>query len=202
MKNNFLAITMMLMVLGVSAQTQTENQTSGNHFLVAKAKLGISQMELGNDKLINGNLTQLEVLLSHHLSKKYRLEYGIGFSQFNGNDVHNNDYVYFKNNNLRLPVNLLHSMDFTKNTSLLFGLGTYGIYYARTNMMGYYNGSGAGVNVGISTQLGAHFNVSEKTGFSILAEVQRELTKIHKADQVSFRERMNALLSLNFVFKL
>lgn len=192
----------LLSTLWVTAQISSLEHKEIQHAIVGKAKLGISQMELGNGKLINGNLTQLELMVCSQPSKRFSIEYGLGFSQFNGNDVHQGEYVYFKNNNLRLPVNLLYSHDFNRDVSLVFGLGTYGIYYARTIMKGYYDGSGAGVNVGTSALLGAQFKVSEKLGFRVMAEVQRDLTKIQKANQVNFRERMNALLSLNFVFKL
>jgi hypothetical protein len=200
MKNTGIVIVLMVLTLGAHAQ-MTTNQTESKYALISKAKLGISQVELGNAKLINGSLTQLEVLLSRSLSRKYMLEAGIGFAQFNGNDVYTGEYVSYKNNNLRLPVNILYSRDFTRAASFVFGLGAYGIYYARTNMPGYYEGSGAGLNAGLSTQLGAHWKVSDQAGFRLVAEVQRDQFWI-QSNQVKFKERMNALISLAFVAKL
>ncbi len=202
MKSKVLTCLCLVSSIMVNAQMAQEEHTKKQKAIIAKAKLGISQIELGNEKLINGSITQLEVLYSWQASSRCIIEYGIGFSQFNGNDIALGEYVYFKNNNLRLPINVLYSHDFNRDVALVFGLGTYGIYYANTKMTGYYEGKGAGVNVGASSLMGANFNISEKLGFRLMAEVQRDLTKIEKANEVNFRERMNALLSLSFVFKL
>jgi hypothetical protein len=48
--------------------------------------------------------------------------------------------------------------------------------------------------MGASIQLGANFKISDNLNFRVLAEVQRDLTKINKSDLIEFRERMNALL--------
>ncbi|WP_158587724.1 outer membrane beta-barrel protein [Algoriphagus lacus] len=202
MKNKGIVIALMLLAFGAHAQISPTSIPEKKYAVVAKTKLGISQLELGNKKLINGSLTQLEVLLSRSLSKKFLVEAGIGFSQFNGNDVNQGEYVNYKNNNLRFPINVVYSRDLSKPVSLVFGLGAYGIYYARTDMTGYYTGSGSGVNAGTNALLGAHFRVSEKAGFRIMTEVQRDLSWISKPNEVQFRERMNALISLNFLVKL
>lgn len=202
MKKTGIAIALMMLAFGAYAQMETAGLPEHKYALITKAKLGISQVELGNAKLINGSLTQLEVLLSRSLSRRYMLEAGIGFSQFNGNDVYKGEYVSYKNNNLRLPVNALYSRGITQSVSFVFGLGAYGIYYAQTNMPGYYKGSGAGVNAGLSAQLGAHWKVSDQSGFRLVAEVQRDQFWIRQPNQVQFRERMNALISLAFVAKL
>lgn len=199
------SIAVALLTLSISfadAQVAPESQSENNRAIVAKAKLGISQIELENEKLINGNITQVEFLYYSDISSRWGLEIGLGFSQFNGNDIDDGEYVSFKNNNLRFPVNVLYSQNLRRDVSLVFGLGAYAMYYARTKMTGYYSGSGAGVNVGVGSLLGAKFKVSEKLGFRMMAEVQRELSKIEKPNQVSFRERMNALMSLGFEFRL
>jgi hypothetical protein len=198
MKIGFLVCLCVLTFSFANAQKQAQYIRA----IVGKAKLGISQIELEDGKLINGNVTQVEFLYYTQMSSRFGLEFGFGFSQFNGNDVYQAEYVSFKNNNLRFPVNLLYSHDLTRDVSLVVGLGAYGMYYARTSMPGYYEGSRVGLNVGVNSILGANFNVSEKLAFRMMAEVQRDLTKIEKPNQVSFRERMNALMSLGFVFKL
>jgi len=202
MKMKFLVLLCFLSSIYVNAQNVDDDQKKRQHAIVTKAKVGISQLELGNKKLINGSLTQIDVLFNSQTSKRFNIEYGLGFSQFNGNDLSNGDYVYFKNNNLRALINVLYSQDFNKDVALVYGFGMYGVYYARTIMKGYYDGKGAGVNAGATTLLGASFKVSEKLGFRLMAEVQRDLTKIEKPGEVNFKERMNALLSLSFVFKI
>jgi hypothetical protein len=201
MKNILLTTALVLITLISQAQELSSNIVDKKIFYILKAKLGISQLELLNHPNINGNVTQVDFLLSSKLSNKYRVEYGVGFSQFNGNNVFKNEYVDIKNNNLRLPINLMYNRDFQKDVSLIYGVGVYGIYYAKTDIKGYYEGSGAGLNVGASVQLGANFKISDEMSFKILAEVQRDLTKISKPNNIEIRERMNALLGLNFGYR-
>lgn len=202
MKKMFLSTSFVLLALLSQAQEQLTNPSDKRMFFIVKTKLGISQLELLNNPNLNGNITQVDLLLSSRISDKYRLEYGLGFSQFNGNNIFNNQYVDIKNNNWRLPINLMYNRDFDKNASLIYGLGVYGTYFANTGIKGYYEGTHDGLTVGASIQLGANFKISENLSFRILAEVQRDLSKIKKSDAIEIRERMNALLGINFVYKL
>ena len=201
MKRTLLTTALVLITLICQAQESSMNNADKKIFYVLKAKLGISQLELLDSSNINGNITQVDFLLSSRISNKYRLEYGLGFSQFNGNNVYKNEYVDIKNNNFRLPINLIYNRDFKKNVSLIYGVGVYGIYYAKTDIKSYYEGSGAGINVGAGVQLGANFKISDDMSFKILAEVQRDITKIVKPNNIEIRERMNALLGLNFGYR-
>jgi hypothetical protein len=171
MKISVLVFLCVLAFTFVNAQYTPEKQAKNLRAIVGKAKVGISQIELEDGKLINGNITQVEFLYYSQLSSRFGLEIGFGFSQFNGNDIYQAESVSFKNNNLRFPVNLLYSHDLTKDVALVVGLGAYGMYYARTSMPGYYKGSRVGLNVGVNSILGASFNVSEKLAFRMMAEV-------------------------------
>ena len=65
----------------------------------------------------------------------------------------------------------------------------------------YYEGSNVGVNVGWSFFIGTNFKISEKFDFRILMEVQRDITKVEKANNVEIKERMNTLIGLNYIYK-
>ncbi len=184
-------------------QEVSTSQKEGKIFYVLKTKLGISQLELFDSNFINGNITQIDFLFSSKLSNKFRLEYGLGASQFTGNNVNAlNKYVSIKNNNLRLPVNLLYNRDFNKNISLIYGVGLYGNYLTKADIQGYYDGSNVGLNLGWSVQIGANFKISDDFDFRVFIENQRDITKISKANNIEIREKMNTLIGLNFVYKL
>lgn len=180
---------------------KTPIESTSKTFLVAKTKVGISQLELYNDFFINGTITQVELLLSNKLSNKLQIEYGLGFSQFTGNNVGNDKYLSIKNNNIRVPVNFLYNQEIKKDFALVYGLGLYGTYLAKTDIQGYYGGSNVGFNVGWGFLIGANFKVSEKFDFRILMEVQRDITKVEKENNVEIKERMNTLIGLNYIYK-
>lgn len=180
---------------------KTPIESTSKTFLVAKTKVGISQLELYNDFFINGTITQVELLLSNKLSNKLQIEYGLGFSQFTGNNVGNDKYLSIKNNNIRIPVNFLYNQEIKKDFALVYGLGLYGIYLAKTDIQGYYGGSNVGFNVGWGFLIGANFKVSEKFDFRILMEVQRDITKVEKENNVEIKERMNTLIGLSYIYK-
>jgi Outer membrane protein beta-barrel domain len=198
----FFTTALTLLIFISQAQEIAPIKVDKRAFLILKTKLGISQLELLDQPFINGNVTQIDLLVSSRLSDKYRIEYGLGFSQFNGNHVSNGEYVYIKNNNFRLPINLMYNRDFNTNVSLIYGVGSYGTYYANTGIKGYYEGTYSGLAIGASVQLGVNFKISESLSFRILTEVQRDLSKISKSNSIEIRERMNALLGLNFVYRL
>lgn len=180
---------------------KTPIESKNKSFLIAKTKVGISQLELYNDFFINGTMTQVDLLISNKLSNKFRIEYGLGFSQFTGNNVSNDKYVSIKNNNIRVPLNILHNQEIKKDFSMVYGLGLYGTYLAKTDIQGYYEGGNVGLNVGWSFFIGTTFKISEKFDFRILMEVQRDITKVEKANNVEIKERMNTLIGLNYIYK-
>lgn len=201
MKTTILSGALILVSFFSHSQETSSSIDDKSTYFVLKTKIGISQLELQNSNNINGNITQVEALLSSKLSTQHRIEYGLGFSQFNGNNVVNNNLADIKNNNLRLPINLIYNRDYDKNISLIYGIGIYGTYYAKTDIKGYFEGSGAGINFGASVQFGSSFKISERLSFKVLMEVQRDLTKISKPNNIEIRERMNALVGLNFGYR-
>lgn len=204
MKKTLFIVALFTSTFSIAQELLEKKEQSSNEcktYFVVKTKLGISQLELSDEIFINGTMTQVDFLLSNKLSNKWNIEYGLGFSQFTGNNV-SNKYVSVKNNNLRAPLNLLYNQEITKEVSMIYGLGLYGTYMAKTEIQGYFEGSSVGLNVGGSFNIGTNFKVSEKFNFRILMEVQRDFTKIEEADNIEIKERMNTLIGLNFLYKL
>jgi Outer membrane protein beta-barrel domain len=171
-------------------------------FFIIKTKVGISQLELFDESFTNGTMTQVDLLLLSKLSNKFEMEYGLSFAQFTGNNFNNNKYGSVKNNNIRIPVNFLYNQEITRNSSVVYGLGLFGNYYANTDIENYFSDNKVGINVGWGFVIGTKFKLSEKFNFRILMEVQRDITKITKPNNIEIKERMNTLVGLNFIYKL
>jgi hypothetical protein len=179
--------------------TQNEKQ---NLYYVIKAKIGFSQLQLLNSNTINGNVTQADFLLSSRLSDKFRLEYGFGASEFNGNTIYNNQLASVKNEYYRIPINLMYNKAFNEKTSLIYGLGIYGNYLYKSNITGYLEEKNVGFNLGVSVQIGANFNLNEKLDLRIMYECQSDLTKIEKQNSIKQKQTNTNVIAFNFVYKL
>jgi hypothetical protein len=178
----------------------TQNEQQKLYYTI-NVKIGFSQLQLLNYNAINGNVTQADFLLSSRLSDKFRLEYGFGASDFNGNTVHNNQLVAVKNEYYRIPINLMYNKAFNEKISLIYGLGIYGNYLHKSNIPGYFEEKNVGFNLGGSLQIGANFNLNDKLDLRIMYECQNDLTKIEKQSSIKQKQTQTNLIAFNFVCK-
>ncbi len=168
---------------------------------ILKGKIGFSQLKLFEYTNIDGNVTQADFLLSSRLSDKFRLEYGVGASEFNGNIISDNQLVSVKNQYIKIPVNLMYTKQF-KNFSIIYGLGLYGNYLYKSKIPGYFTGKNVGLNVGGNLQIGINFKLTDELDFRFMFERQSDLTKIEKESFIKQKETNTSLFALNIVYKL
>lgn len=183
-------------------EVEITNDDAPKLLYVLKAKMGFSQLQLFQHADINGNVIQSDFLLSSRLSNKFRLEYGIGASEFNGNSISNNQLVSVKNEYLKIPVTLMYNEDFNKNVSLIYGIGIYGNYLYKSNIPGYFVGKDAGFNIGASIQFGANFKINNQLDLRIMFESQNDLSKINLTGFNMQKEVKTNLFAFNLVYKL
>ena len=169
---------------------------------ILKGKMGFSQLHLFEYNDINGNVTQADFLLSSRLSNKFRLEYGFGASEFNGNTIFNNELAAVKNEYIKLPVNLVHNKEFNKNTSLIYGIGIYGNYLYNSKIPGYFEGKNVGLTIGGSIQIGANFKINDDIDFRIMFETQSDLSEINEQNLFKQKEARTSLFAFNIIYKL
>lgn len=195
-----------LILLSVICQAQVKKDTIAINkpsklYFIAKGKMGFSQIELTNNNDINGYLFQADFLLSSRLSKKYRLEYGIGFLEFYGNTLNNNRLETVKNESIIIPVNIVYNKEFSNQVSLIYGLGIYANYLVSADIPGYFEENNIGFNLGLGSQIGLNFKLTDNFDFRIMVESQNDFFKIKK-DIFEIKQKNPALFSTNLVFKL
>jgi len=190
----------------ISAQdnkSNDENNQKGKTDYVLKAKLGFSTLEIENFNTINGSFSEVDFVFSSKLSRKFKIDYGFGFAEFNGNTIDSNKLLPLKNTYYRIPVNVLYSSDFSSNTSIVTGIGLYGSYLAKSDIPFHFSGNNIGVNFGISFQTGLKIKVNESMDFGIMLEGQTDFNKVkHKDFDIKQKLKNTSLVSLNFVYKI
>lgn len=179
----------------------TKNETPKLSYII-KVKMGFSELKIDDYNNFNGNTTALEIMLSSKLSNKFRLEYGLGLSEFKATNLYQNELVNIKNSYYHLPVNLLYNKEVSTNGSLIIGLGLYGSYLAKSDIGGgIFKGNNVGVNLGYNLQIGANLKLSEEMDFRIMFEGLNDITKIEN-DFFKLKHSNTSLLSLSFIYKL
>jgi len=201
-----LILSTLLLLSSISQAQENKEETTKDEkqklFFIVKGKMGFSQLHLFEYNDINGNVTQADFLLSSRLSDKFRLEYGFGASEFNGNTIYNNQLVSVKNEFIKVPVNLMYNKEFNNNISLIYGIGIYGNYLYKSYIPGYFEGKNVGFNIGANIQIGANFKITDVLDFRIMFESQSDLSKISKQGLIKQQEKKTNLFAINLVYKL
>ncbi len=204
MKKTILSITFLtISILGLAQENNNSNYSQNNHNMdyVLKVKLGYSQVRIDNKGTLNGNLSQIDFAFVSSISEKIKIDYGLGYSEFNGNTISNCNIASLKNSYIRIPINLFYSNNFSNKSIFLTGVGLYGNYLLKSEIPSIINKKNAGINFGACVQTGVIFNINDNLDFGIMIEGQTDFTKIKK-DNINQRLINTSLLSLNFIYKI
>lgn len=204
MKKTIISITFLtISILGSAQENNNDSYSQNNHNMdyVLKVKLGFSQVRIDNKSTLNGNLSQIDFELNSKISEKIKIEYGLGYSEFNGNTISNCNITSIKNSYIRVPVNLLYSNNFSNRSKFITGIGIYGSYLLKSEIPSIINKKNVGINFGGSVQTGVIFNISDSLDFGMIIEGQTDFTKIKK-DNINQRLINSSLISLNFIYKI
>lgn len=201
MKKSILFILLTFISCNLFAQEKNEIATEKKTYFIVKPKMGFSELQIDEYNNFNGNTYAFEIMLSSKLSNKFRLEYGLGFSEFKATNLYQNELVNIKNNYYHLPVNLVYNREINTNASLIMGLGLYGSYLAKSDIGGIFKGNNVGGNLGYSLQIGANLKLSEEMDFKIMFETLNDITKIEN-DFFKLKQINTILLSLSFIYKM
>lgn len=199
MKKNILSILLTTLSTLCFAQENNNNDDSNTNYSL-KVKMGFSQLKIDDYNDINGNLTQIDFVLASKLSEKFKIDYGFGFSEFNGNVFNVSKISPLKNRYIRIPVNILYSRNFSNKTAVITGLGLYGNYLLKSEIPGLLDEKNVGVNFGVSIFTGVKFNITDDLDFGIMIEGQSDCTKIKK-NNINQRLDHSSLIFLNFIYK-
>jgi hypothetical protein len=197
-------ITLLTFTTLINAQESKINDDgieNNNTNYVLKAKMGFSKLELDDYNTINGTISQVDFVLLTGISTKFKIDYGFGFSEFNGNTYTGNKLMPIKNTYLRIPINILYSKEFTSKISMRTGAGVYGNYLLKSDIPNYFNEKNVGLNFGLSFQTGVNFNINESIDLGIILEAQTDISKIKK-NEINQKLKGTSLISFNFLYKL
>jgi hypothetical protein len=206
MKKTVIIILLMVLSTKLSAQEDTKTISEKKTFFMLKSKIGFSELKINNKTdgytNVNGNVTGFELALSSKLSNKFRLEYGVGLSEFKANFINENEFINIKNQYIQVPVNLMYNHEINSNGSIIIGVGMYGNYLGKSDMGTVFKGNNVGINFGYNIQLGANLKLSDSMDFRIMLEGLSDLSDIDKNQMIKVKQVNTALLSLNFIYKL
>lgn len=204
MKKTILSIILStISTLGLAQENNNSNyiKNNGNIEYALKVKLGYSQLKINEKNTLNGNLSQIDFELVNRISEKIKIDYGLGYSEFNGNTISNCNLVSLKNSYIRIPINLLYSNNFSNRSKFITGIGIYCNYLLKSEIPSIIDKKNIGINFGASVQTGVIFNISDSLDFGMIIEGQTDFTKIKK-DNINQRLINSSLISLNFIYKI
>ncbi|WP_412476228.1 hypothetical protein [Flavobacterium sp. TBRC 19031] len=200
------SIFLITMLCNAQEKDKTEEKDNARKTLwLFKYKMGFSELTLYDLHKVNGAMYQFDLMLSSRLSERFRLEYGLGTSEFRGNHIVLDEYTDIKNQYVRVPVNLMYTRDILNNVSIISGIGFHGsyLYSSKTYDITEKN---VGLIFGVSLQYGVRFKINDDSNITLSYEFQSDCnkSKTYEYGPTPAEQRISAssLLSLGFVHKL
>lgn len=185
-----------------SQEKNTEGVFNAKTQFIMKLKMGYSGLDIKDFHKVNGNTSQLELLVSSKLNNKTRLEYGLGISEFRGNHQILDSYTDINNQYIRVPVNLIYSKEFSNNASVFSGLGLYGSYLYKSKLFDEIEDKNLGISLGVNLQLGIRFPITSEIETSISFEYQYDLNEVKGNDFPANQKLIYSnLLTIGVVYK-
>lgn len=203
MKKNLIVTILSLLSAIINAQEKNpEKVFNAKTQFIMKLKMGYSGLDIEDIHKVNGNTSQLELLVSNKLNNKMRLEYGLGISEFRGNHQILDSYTDINNQYIRVPVNLIYSKEFGNNASVFSGLGLYGSYLYKSKLFDEIEDKNLGISLGVNIQLGIRFPITSEIETSLNFEYQYDLNEI-KGNNVPVNQKLiySNLLTIGIVYK-
>jgi|GEM_PF-1614784 len=203
MKKNIITTILFIFYATTHAQEQRAEGISNTktQFLM-KLKIGYSSLDIDGLHKVNGNTNQLDILLSSRLKDQFRLEYGLGVSEFKGNHQILNTFTDIDNRYFRLPVNLIFSKEFNNNASITSGIGLYGTYLYKSKLFDEIEEKNLGIALGVNVLFGVRFPITSEIETLIQFEYQYDLNGIKSENTITEQKMKNTnLLAIGVVYK-